>query len=88
MGKIDSGSTGGGGAINVTNITLNYKKIYLKVGETKTVTAKVSPSNATNKTVTWSSSNNNIATVSNGNITGKGTGTVTITASAGGKVPV
>lgn len=83
--KIDSGSTGGGGAINVTNITLNYKKIYLKVGETKTVTAKVSPSNATNKTVTWSSSNNNIATVSNGTITGKGTGTVTITASAGGK---
>ena len=81
----EGGGSQGGGTVNVTNVSLNYKKIYLKIGETKTVTAKVSPSNATNKTVTWSSSNNNIATVSNGKITGKSAGTVTITATAGGK---
>ena len=81
----EGGGSQGGGTVNVTNVSLNYKKIYLKIGETKTVTAKGSPSNATNKTVTWSSSNNNIATVSNGKITGKSAGTVTITATAGGK---
>ena len=76
---------GSGGPINVSSISLNFKTIYLNIGQTKTVTARVSPSNATNRTVTWESSNNNIATVSNGNITGVSAGTVTITATAGGK---
>ena len=87
-GQGGSGSSGGGGStgpINVTSVSLNFKTIYLDIGETKTVTARVYPSNATNRTVTWSSSNNNIATVSNGNITGVSAGTVTITATAGGK---
>lgn len=87
-GQGGSGSGGGGGStgpINVTSVSLNFKTIYLDIGETKTVTARVYPSNATNRTVTWSSSNNNIATVSNGNITGVSAGTVTITATAGGK---
>ena len=86
-GEGNSGGQGGGsqGPVNVTSISLNFKTIYLDIGETKTVTARVYPSNAVNRTVTWSSSNNNIATVSNGNITGVGSGTVTITATAGGK---
>lgn len=87
-GQGGSGSGGGGGStgpIDVTSVSLNFKTIYLDIGETKTVTARVYPSNATNRTVTWSSSNNNIATVSNGNITGVSAGTVTITATAGGK---
>ena len=86
-GNSGSGSGGGGstGVVNVSSVSLNFKTIYLDVGETKTVTARVYPSNATNRTVTWSSSNNSIATVSNGNITGVGAGTVTITATAGGK---
>ena len=86
-GEGNSGGQGGGsqGPVNVTSISLNFKTIYLNIGETKTVTARVYPSNAVNRTVTWSSSNNNIATVSNGNITGVGSGTVTITATAGGK---
>ena len=86
-GEGNSGGQGGGsqGPVSVTSISLNFKTIYLNIGETKTVTARVYPSNAVNRTVTWSSSNNNIATVSNGNITGVGSGTVTITATAGGK---
>ena len=87
-GQGGNGSGDGGGStgpINVTSVSLNFKTIYLDIGETKTVTARIYPSNATNRTVTWSSSNNNIATVSNGNITGVSAGTVTITATAGGK---
>ena len=87
-GEGGNGSGGEGtttGPINVSGISLNYQKIYLSIGETKTVTARVYPSNATNRNVTWTSSNTSIATVSNGNITGVGTGTVTITATAGGK---
>ena len=85
----DGGTSEGGsdkpGPINVSSISLNFKTIYLNIGETKTVIAKVYPSNATNKNVTWSSSNNSVATVSNGNITGVSNGTVTITATADGK---
>ena len=85
-GNNSGGSSGGStGIINVSSISLNFKTIYLDIGETKTVTARIYPSNATNKNVTWSSSNNSIATVSNGSITGVGKGTVKITATAGGK---
>ena len=84
-GSGGNGGNTGGGFVDVSSISLNFRTIYLEIGETKTVTARISPSNATNQTVTWSSSNTNVATVSNGNITGVGTGIVTITATAGGK---
>lgn len=84
-GNGGNGGNTGGGFVDVSSISLNFRTIYLEIGETKTVTARISPSNATNQTVTWSSSNTNVATVSNGNITGVGTGIVTITATAGGK---
>lgn len=73
------------GIINVTSISLDYKQIYLSINETKTVTARVYPSNATNKNVTWTSANPSIAKVTNGKITGVSNGTTTITATAGGK---
>lgn len=79
------GNGGQSGPIYVSSISLNYKTIYLDVGQTKTVTAYVYPANAVNRNVTWSTSNSNIATVSDGNITGVGAGTVTITATAGSK---
>ncbi len=72
--------------VSVTGIKLSQTSITLEKGKTQTITATVSPSNATNKTVTWTTSNSSVATVSNGKITAKGAGTATITAkTANGK---
>lgn len=66
--------------INVTDITLDKTTITnLNVGETSTITATVIPTNATNKSIVWSSSDNNIATVDNGVVTGVNDGSCTIT---------
>ncbi len=73
------------GPVNVTSVYLDYLKINLDIGESKKVSATVRPTNATYKTVSWSSANTSVATVNNGVITGVGVGTTTITASAGGK---
>ncbi|MBM6926569.1 Ig-like domain-containing protein [Pseudoflavonifractor phocaeensis] len=64
----------------VTGITLNKSTLGLGVGATETLTATVSPSDATDKTVTWTSSNTDVATVSGGVVTGKAVGSATITA--------
>ena len=71
--------------VKVTSVSLNYKTIYLTIGESKTVKATVKPNNATYKTVSWNSQDNSIATVSEGVITGVKVGTTYITASADGK---
>ena len=71
--------------INVTSITLSSTTMNLEVGQTGTLTATVKPDNATNKTVTWKTSNDKVATVANGVVTAVGKGTATITAAAGGK---
>lgn len=71
--------------IPVSSITLDPTSITLDVGGTHTIQAAVSPSNATDKTVTWSSDDTGVATVSGGIVRGVGLGTCTITASAGGK---
>ena len=63
-----------------TGVTLSKTSLTLDKGKTQTITATVTPSNATDKSVTWSSSNSSVATVSNGKITAKGAGTATITA--------
>ena len=68
--------------ILVSGITLNGEKWNLKVGETKTLTATVTPSEATNKKVTWTSSEPDVATVENGVVTAKAAGTATITVKA------
>lgn len=73
--------------VSVTGVTLNQSAISLKVGETGTLTATMLPSNATNKNVSWSSSNPSVAEVSNGMITAKdeGTATITVTTADGNK---
>lgn len=67
--------------IAVTGVTLNKGTLSLNVGGSETLTATVAPSNATNKTVYWKSSNTAVATVdANGKVTAVAVGTATITA--------
>ena len=66
--------------VSVTGVEITPTSSEIKVGGTTTITATVKPDNATNKNVTWSSSNTAVATVSNGVVTGKSEGTATITA--------
>ena len=66
--------------IPVTGVSLNKTSMTLLIGGTEKLTATVSPSNATNKNVTWSSSNTDVATVdSNGNLSAISVGTAIIT---------
>ena len=69
--------------ILVNKISLNQTSTTLNVGETLQLTATVSPTNATDKSVSWTSSNTNVATVSNtGLVTAVAAGTATITCKA------
>ena len=67
--------------VKVTSVSLNKTsaEIYLNNSTGFSVSATVSPSNATNKNITWSSSNSNIASVNNGYITAHNPGMATIT---------
>ena len=64
--------------ISVTGVTVTPSSISLTVDGTRQLTADVQPSGATNKSVTWTSLNNSIATVSNGVVTGVSPGTTRI----------
>ena len=64
----------------VTGVTLNKSSISIAVGQSETLTATITPANATDKTVLWSSDNSSVAAVGNtGKVTTEGTGTATIT---------
>ena len=64
--------------VAVTGVTVSGKSsIY--VDDSTTLTATIVPANATNKAVTWTSSNEAVATVSNGVVTGVTAGSATIT---------
>lgn len=82
-------TTDGGGdgdtTVAVEEVTLDKTSATLIVGETLTLTATVTPDNATDKTVSWLSSNDAVATVENGTVTAVAEGIATITATAGGK---
>ncbi|MDD6266830.1 MAG: Ig-like domain-containing protein [Clostridium sp.] len=70
-------------AVKVTKLRMNKTSVDLLKGKTVQLKVTVTPSNATNKAVTWTSSNKRIATVtSNGLVKAVRTGTVTITAKA------
>ena len=66
--------------VNVKGVSLDKTSLNLKVNETSTLKATVKPGDATNKGVTWSSSDSNVASVdNNGKVTAKAAGTATIT---------
>ena len=65
--------------ITVESVTLNHTTLSLLYGESKTLTATVFPSNATEKGVLWQSSNSSIVMVENGTLKAVGYGLVTIT---------
>jgi uncharacterized protein YjdB len=69
--------------IAVTGVSLSLSTLTLEVGQTDYLSASVSPNNATNQNVSWSSNNTSVATVSynglNASVTGKAAGTATIT---------
>ncbi|MDR0426079.1 MAG: Ig-like domain-containing protein [Clostridiales bacterium] len=75
-------------AVSVGGVSLNGSNMVLTIGNTERLTATVSPGNATDKTVTWSTSDNRVATVdADGLVTAvaAGTATVTVTTADGGK---
>ena len=70
--------------VKVSSITLNQTSLTMtSKGQTASLTATVNPGNAANKSITWSSSNSSVATVSaNGTVTAVANGTADITATA------
>ena len=75
-----NGKPNGDVTYKVTGVSLSPSTLNLDVGTSSTLTATITPSNATDQNVTWSSDNQNIATVENGKVTATGEGTATITA--------
>lgn len=72
--------TKGQTVVDVTGIEVDTTDVYLNISGYTTVVATVSPSNATNKKVTWASEDTSIARVSNGKITGVSEGSTLVTA--------
>ncbi len=67
-------------AIPVNNVTIDKSSASIQKGKTQQLRASITPSNATNKNLTWTSSNTSVATVDqNGLVRGVGVGTATIT---------
>lgn len=74
--------------VAVTGVTLNKSSLSLYQNDSETLVATVLPSNASNKNVSWSTSNSSVATVTtNGQVTAisSGTATITVTTTDGGK---
>ena len=81
----DNNQSGNGGdkIVHVTGISLDRNSATIKEGEYITLVATVTPSNADNKSVSWSSSSDAVATVdASGKVTGVKAGSATITATA------
>lgn len=66
--------------IHVTGISLTPSSLNLKVGQSQVLTVEITPSNATEKTVIWASSNDEVASVNSGTVKGLSSGSVTVTA--------
>ncbi len=71
-----------GEIVDLENISFDKSSINVASGDTYTLTPTFTPSNASNKSLNWSSSDTNVATVSNGVITALNKGTTVITATS------
>lgn len=74
--------------IDIKSVTLNKTSATLKAGETVTLTATVKPDDATDKTITWITSDASVAIVDEGVVTAKKVGKAAITAKAGDKTAI
>ena len=80
VSEIEYYGTSSNNNVSVTGVSVAPASATINVGSTQQLTATVIPSNATNKSVNWSSSNASVATVnSSGLVTGVAAGTATIT---------
>ena len=72
--------------VPVTGVTISAKTLDITTGQSQHLTATVQPGNATNKDVTWTSSNPGVATVTNGLVTAvaKGSAAITVRTNDGG----
>lgn len=73
-------------AVHVTGVALNKNQTSISIGSTETLTATVSPNNATDKSVTWTSSNTGVATVNSSGVVSAvsaGNATITVTTTDG-----
>jgi len=68
--------------IDVESVSLSKSSLSMIIGQEETLTATVAPENATNKKVTWKSSDETVAVVSDGVVTALRAGEVTITATS------
>ena len=66
--------------VKVTGIALDKTEVTINEGETATLTATISPADATTKEITWTSDNETVATVTDGVVSGLSAGSATITA--------
>ena len=76
------------GIVNVTGVTLIPTSVSLSINGTQQLTATIAPANATNKNITWTSSNNAVATVSSSGLVTAitaGSAVITVTTQDGAK---
>ena len=78
--NFNGGSSGGEEIVKVTGISLDKNFLELTVGDTYQLTAVLSPSNATDKVIRWTSGDDSVATVENGKVTAVSAGETNITA--------
>lgn len=81
-----AGWVSSGSIVNVTGVTLGKSALEIEINKTTTLNHFITPPNATNKGVSWSSSNPSVVTVNNGEIRAlaAGSATITVTTADGG----
>ncbi len=86
--NLDNNPSGNNDPVAVSNISLNKTTLTLTTGASETLTATVTPDNATDKTIAWSSNNTNAIVDASGKVTAVTAGTAIITAKAGDKTAI